>query len=137
MDGSSVMPDWVLWVIGLAALVVAVRTLWTKAIRPIRDAVKQIHKTYNRVDSTAKATANLSERLATVEDQTKELKNNSGSSLRDAVDRIEAAQIKSDTAFTEHTKWGQEEALKIWRTLASRDAVEAAAKTAAILEKKG
>lgn len=115
------------FILGLAALVVAVHTIWTKAIRPIARAVKILHATYDSVNDQG-------ERLATVEKRSEELLNNSGSSLRDAVDRIEAEQTRQGGVLNTHLDWAQEELLKVWQSLAAKDAVEAAEKVAEALD---
>jgi hypothetical protein len=115
------------FILGLAALVVAIHTIWTKAIRPICKAVKILHATYESVTDQG-------DRLEVVEQRSAELVNNSGSSLRDAVDRIETEQTRQGAVLNTHLDWAQDELLKVWQTMAAKDTVEAAAKAADALE---
>lgn len=107
------------FILAVAAVVVAVHTIWTKAIRPIARAVKILHATYDSVSDQGT-------RLEVVEKRSEELVNNSGSSLRDAVDRIEAEQSRQGDVLYKHLDWAQVELLKVWQTMAATDAVEAA-----------
>lgn len=124
MPGQEV----VAFILGLAAIVVALRTIWTKGIRPVSRAIKVLHATYDSVSEQ-------DTRLRTVEKRSEELLNNSGSSLRDAIDRIEAEQANQGQTMTEHLEWSQAEILKVWQSLAARDTINAAEKTAEKIEK--
>lgn len=121
------MPNWVLWILAISIVAGAMHTIWTRIIKPISKGFKVIHKTYEQV-------MEYDERLEHVETHTKELARNSGTSLRDAVDRIEVRQAHDGNVLAEHLEWSQSELLKVWQNLASRDAVEAAAKTAELID---
>lgn len=115
------------FILGLAALVVAIHTIWTKAVRPIVRAVKVLHATYDSVSDQG-------HRLEIVEQRSAELLNNSGSSLRDAVDRIESEQTRQGAVLNTHLDWAQVEIMKVWQGMAARDTAEAVAKAAEAIE---
>jgi hypothetical protein len=124
--GGLILPTWILWVIAIATIVGAGHTIWTKAVRPVVRGMKTIAKTYEKVSE-------YDDRLKMVESHTKELKNNSGSSMRDAVDRIEKTVNGNTKNIDAHLKWAnnqtlevQQEIREVWKTLAARDVVDAA-----------
>lgn len=123
------LPLAIQWLLILAAVIVALWTIYTKAIRPMAKAGRTIHGIYEMVREDH-------ERIAKVETRAEQLVNNGGSSMRDAIDRIEFKQAGQAKMLSDHVEWGQGELLKVWQNLASRDAVEAAKKTAEMLERK-
>lgn len=131
MDGIGLeaLPSVAQWLVVAAALCAAYWTIWHKAVRPIASIARKIHGTYEKV-------MEYDDRIRHVEDRAEQLVNNGGSSLRDAVDRIEVGQVAQATALSEHVEWGRDELLKVWQNLASRDAVEAAQKTAEMITSK-
>lgn len=112
--------------VGITAILTAVTVIWRKIGLPIVNAVKVVHRTYEQVMEDHN-------RLAEVEHA---VKPNSGSSLRDAVDRIETTQKEDRRMLADHIQWGQAELINVWKNLASRDAVEAASKTAEMIDIK-
>lgn len=111
------------FIVAAAAVIGAIGVIWQKAVRPIARAVKHVHLTYDQI-------MEYGGRLSEVEKRSLELMPNSGTSLRDAVDRIEIGQRTNAENLAAHIEWGQAELVKIWQSLAAKDAVEAAKKTA-------
>jgi hypothetical protein len=137
-DNTSVaglaMPTWVLWILALAAIAGAIHTLWTKAVRPMVRAAKTIHDTYEKV-------LEYDDRIEHVEQNTKQLTRNSGSHLADAVYRIEKGLDDHVVEAQRQIELGKEkeagilaEISEVWKTLAARDTVKAALKTAEKIE---
>lgn len=114
------------WILAAGALITAIVAIYKTAVLPIIRAVKRIHLTYDQV-------MDYGGRLDSVERRSLELVRNSGSSLRDAVDRIERGQRHNAEALSDHITWGNTELVKIWQSLAAKDTVEAAARTAEVM----
>lgn len=104
----------------LGAIAAALGALWRYVLRPVGKTFLAVHETLEMVREDH-------QRVAVVEERSAQLVNNSGSSLKDAVDRIEAAQGAMTQSFND-------ELLKIWQNLASRDTVAAAVKTAEMFD---
>ncbi len=135
------MPNVILWVLALAAIAGALHTLWTKVVKPFSRMVRTIHATYEKV-------MEYDDRLNDVENNTAQLTRNSGSHVADAIYRIESAQSdmkeQIDThkvSLADHLLWSTNEAAairgevsEVWKTLAARDTVKAALKTAEIID---
>lgn len=116
-------------VIALAALITALGVIHKKVVKPLVNGVKAIHDTYESVSQQGR-------RLDQIELSTQELHRNSGSSLRDAVDRIEHGQMHDREVMREHVEWSTGEFMEVWRNLAARDVVDSAAKTVEAMEDK-
>ena len=85
----------------IAGIIVSVRVIWTKAIVPIVAAVKRVHDVFDKVE-------NFDDRLTTIEVNSRQLTNNGGSHMKDAVDRIEATLNR--------------EVIEIYKTIAAQKA---------------
>lgn len=140
--GGLIMPTWVLWIIALSTIIVAVRTIWSKAIKPIVSGMRTIHATYERMEG-------YDDRIKSIETNTNQLTRNSGSHLADAIYRIETAQTEDRKILDAHVSdakkqiaMGAEkeaailaEISDVWKNLAARDTVKAALKTAETIER--
>lgn len=116
------------WIIALGAVSGALTAIYKFAVRPIARALKRIGDTYEHV-------MNFDARLEKVECRTEELVHNSGSSLKDAVARIEAGQRLNGQAITEHIDWANREVLKVWQSIAAKDIHRAAEEAHRAMEK--
>lgn len=127
INGVS-FPVWVVWIIVAASVVVAGHTLWAKIVKPISRAIKVLH------DQWA-LTQEQNARLTTLEERSAELVPNSGTSLRDAVDRIERLQTTDSDLLHTHLLHASNEFTAIWKQIASRDVVQAADTAAQKIER--
>ena len=125
-----VMPTWVLWILAISIIVGAAHTIYTKAVVPLGKVFRRISAIYEKV-------MEYDDRLKTVESHTVQLKNNGGSSVKDAVDRIEVAQAETSAALREHLDWARDEFAQVWKGLAARDVVSAAEKANEKIERGG
>lgn len=107
------------WIIALGAVCGALGAIYKFVVRPVARAFKRIGDTYEHV-------MNFDDRLKRVEERSEELVHNSGSSLKDAVARIEHGQRLNGQAITEHIDWANHEVLKVWQSLAAKDTIRAA-----------
>lgn len=142
--GGLVLPTWILWIIALSTITVAVRTVWSKAVKPIVSGMRTIHKTYERMDG-------YDARIRSIEDNTRQLTRNSGSHLADAIYRIENAQKDDRKALDDHVTEARTQITEgqvkeaailaqisdVWKTLAAKDAVKAAVKAAEQTRERG
>lgn len=118
------------WIIALGAVSGALTAIYKFAVRPIARAIKRIGDTYEHVMA-------FDGRLQKVEERSEELVHNSGSSLKDAVARIERGQRNNGQAITEHIDWANNEILKVWQSLAAKDTLTAARETKRIMDERG
>jgi len=101
------MPSWVLYIIGTAAVVTAIGVLWTKAIKPTAKLITttdQMLPLLITLTETFKSNPNGFKVLNEIAAQ---FKTDSGSSLRDVVNRLEEA-AKENRAAADLLKVGVE-----------------------------
>lgn len=125
--GGLQMPLWILWLLAIAMVVGAGHTIYTKAYKPLVGIAKKIHSTYEHV-------MEYDHRLNEVEKNTRQLTRNSGTHLADAVYRIEEGQRVNAHNLREHTDWSNEQFVKVWQGIASRDITAAAHEAAKAIE---
>jgi hypothetical protein len=99
-------------VIVLGAVATALGAVWKFLVVPIAKGIRVLHLTYEKVSG-------YDDRLAVVEERSAQLVNNSGSSMKDAVDRIEAKQDAQASALADHIDNERAELLKVWQALAT------------------
>lgn len=110
------MPEWVQWLIAAAAVVTALGVLWAKVVRPGFRAAKTADEMLPLlVELTAVFRGNQSA-FSVLENIASQFRTDSGSSLRDVVDRLELAADENRQA-AEILKIGAEAT----RQLAVRD----------------
>lgn len=83
------MAGWVQIVLSAAALVVAVATIWQKAIRPAAKAVSQFDQIVPVLNALSRQFADSPDLIVTISNIAKQFKPNNGSSLRDRIDALE------------------------------------------------
>ena len=92
------MPTWTQYVIGIAALVVASGVIWKKLIQPLAKLITMLTETMPVMEKLVfvfRDAPNAFKVLYSIQDQ---FKTDSGSSLRDAVNRIDAAALSAGMA---------------------------------------
>lgn len=82
------IPTWGAWLIGASAVIVAVSVIWSKVLKPGARLIAQLEKTYPLLVRITDIFEEGDE-LPTLREIADQFKNNSGSSLKDATDRLE------------------------------------------------
>ena len=85
----------------IAGVLISVGVIWNKGVKPIANLIKRGHDLIDKVE-------NFDERLTTIEMNSRQLTNNGGSHMKDAVDRIEATLNR--------------EVIEIYKTIATQKA---------------
>lgn len=81
------MPTWIVAVIGTAAFITAFGVIWTKVVKPFSRGVTQADLILPLIPVLA--------------DIASQFRNNGGSTLRDVVDRLEAAAVRQEKLVNE------------------------------------
>lgn len=110
------MPTWVLWIVGIAALVTSCGTLWTKVLNPLRRAGNKAERMYPLLVTLTETFAAHPHYFGVLDQIADQFKTNHGSSLMDIVRDLQVAAAESKNA-AEVLKVGVEAA----RVLAERD----------------
>jgi hypothetical protein len=92
------MPIWVQIVLSSAAVVTAIGVLWTRFFKPGALLVALIHKLTPLLEELADSFADMPEAFETLSGIAKQFQADSGTSLRDVVNRLEAASIENARA---------------------------------------
>lgn len=92
------MPTWMTILIGAAAVVTAVGVLWTKVLRPAGRAIGQAERMVPLLQDLTTQLADVPDSFAILKQIIAQFRTDSGSSLRDVVNRIEKAAIENQTA---------------------------------------
>lgn len=91
-------PLWLQWIIGAGAVVGALAAIWTKGIKPLDKLIRDLH---DQLELLAEMTAHHKLNPAMVEilaEIAAQFKSDSGSTLRDVVNRLETAATESKDA---------------------------------------
>jgi len=83
------MPPWLQWIIGVGAAVTAVWTVWIRALKPIAQLVVLHNRLLPVLTALLAEFEKSPDAFSVLADMAKQFKADSGSSLRDAVDRIQ------------------------------------------------
>lgn len=90
------MPIWIQWIVGIGATVGAVTVIWTKLIRPLGRLSTYLQEIVPLLSELNKQFKDNPDAFSTLEEIAAQFKADSGKSLRDIVNRIEAAAIKAE-----------------------------------------
>ncbi len=86
----------VIWITGAAAVVLALGVLWTKALRPGARLISQAERTVPVMQALVDTFGRDTVVFSVLNEIAAEFRTNSGSTLRDVVDRLEARLIEQD-----------------------------------------
>lgn len=124
------MPHWAQWVILLSLFVGAVAVIWTKLIKPLGELLAYLHDAIPLNRQLVEHFKDNQNYLPVLKEMAGQFKTDSGSTLRDVVNRIEEAAKRAETAAEElRIKAGiLKEEVAIVKALATADRAEAAHK---------
>lgn len=124
------MPLWLQWIIWAGAGIVACAAIWTKFLKPIFKLIAYMHELLPLISELLKRyreNPNYIDVLTEIADQ---FKTDSGSTLRDVVNRLEVAANKAESSAKELRIKASvlEEKVAVGKELATSDRVDAAHK---------
>lgn len=95
MIAESVMPTWAQVVLALAALVTAIGVLWTKVLRPGAKLISTTEEMLPLLRTLTTTFRDTPASLLVLRDIANQFSTDSGSSLRDVVNRLEATSVET------------------------------------------
>lgn len=98
-----------------AGVVTSLTIIWTRAVKPVIRAIKRVHEVTDEV-------MGYGPRLDTIEKNSRQLTNNGGSHMKDAVDRIERSLGDHLAQSAQRSAENKAEFLNIYKTLATGSA---------------
>lgn len=98
------MPGWVQAVIAGAAVITALTVIWAKAIKPGAKIISQAEDTIPLLQKLTKEWADAPNLPQVLKEIHAQFKTNAGSSLRDAINRLEAAAAENKLAAEENKR---------------------------------
>lgn len=124
------MPLWLQWIIGIGAGVGALAVIWTKLLRPLGELIAYLHDALPLNRELVELFKDNQNYLPVLKDIAGQFKADSGSTLRDVVNRLEVAANEAKHAAEElRIKAGVlKEEVAIVKALATSDRAEAAHK---------
>lgn len=99
------MPAWTQLILGIAALIVAVGVIWTKGIRPMVRFISKAEEMVPLLVKLNEALGKTPEAFEVLDEIVAQFRTDSGSSLKDQVNRLETAAERQETN-AEHLKVG-------------------------------
>lgn len=87
------MPTWSVIVVGIAGTIVAFGVIWSRALKPL---ARFVDRDLPILEELTDAFANSSGAFAVLNEIQAQFRTNSGSTLRDAINRLEAALLAQD-----------------------------------------
>lgn len=97
MDGG-IIPVWGQVVLGLAALITAVSVIWTKVLRPGARLISATEEMIPLMRDLTRTFKDVPHAFQVLDEIVAQFRTNSGSSLRDVIDRIEEAAVQAHQA---------------------------------------
>lgn len=124
------MPLWLQWILGTGAVIGALAVIWTKFLRPLGKLIAYMHQMLPLLSTLTEQFKDDPDYLSVLSEIAAQFKADSGSTLRDVVNRLEASATESKDAAKElRIKAGVlEENVAIVKELASKDRAEASHK---------
>lgn len=117
------MPIWIQYILAAAALLAAIGVIWTKGIKPLFDALKLSQEMLPLLKQLTIEFKDTPQAFKVLDEIVGQFRTDSGSSLRDVVDRLEAAALENRNVIAENRQMA--ESLKVGveasRLLAERD----------------
>lgn len=92
------MEFWLQWVLTAAGALAAFGVIWAKGIRPLTDLAINARKILPLLQELSDAFADSPQAFATLSQIASEFRTDSGTSLRDVIDRLEAAAKENAVA---------------------------------------
>jgi hypothetical protein len=92
------MPSWVQWLIGAAAVVTACGVLWTKAVRPMARLIAAADEMLPLLRDLTRYLKDSPDAFKILGEIVAEFRTDSGSSLRDVVNRLDRAAMENRIA---------------------------------------
>jgi methyl-accepting chemotaxis protein len=92
------MPSWVQWLIGAAAVVTAAGVLWTKAVRPMARLIAAADEMLPLLRDLTRYLKDSPDAFKILGEIVAEFRTDSGSSLRDVVNRLDRASMENRIA---------------------------------------
>lgn len=122
------MPIWVQWIIGAGACVGAITVIWTKLIKPLAKLVAYTQELVPLLAELNKQFKDNPDAFSVLEEIAAQFKADSGTTLRDIVNRIEAAAVKAEEGARELRikAQGLAEDVEVVKESARKDRQEAA-----------
>lgn len=124
------MPEWLQWILGAGAVIGALAVIWTKFFQPLGKLITYMHQMLPLLSTLTAQFKDDPDYLGVLSEIAAQFKADSGSTLRDVVNRLEASATESKDAAKElRIKAGVlEENVAIVKELASKDRAEASHK---------
>lgn len=124
------MPEWLQWILGAGAVIGALAVIWTKFLQPLGKLITYMHQMLPLLSTLTAQFKDDPDYLGVLSEIAAQFKADSGSTLRDVVNRLEASATESKDAAKElRIKAGVlEENVAIVKELASKDRAEASHK---------
>lgn len=121
------MPTWVQWILGLAVFVGALATIWTKLLQPLGKLIAYSHAMIPMLAELLAAQKSDPDYLSVLSEIAAQFKSDSGSTLRDVVNRLEHSALEAQEAAKELRIKAAliEEKVAIVKELATSDRAEA------------
>lgn len=122
------MPYWLQWILGASALIGALAVIWAKFLQPLGKLITYMHQMLPLLSQLTENFKDDPKHLAVLNEIATQFKSDSGSTLRDVVNRLETSALEAQQAAKElRIKAGLiEEKVAIVKELASTDRADAA-----------
>lgn len=88
------MPEWLQWILGAGAVIGALAVIWTKVLKPLSKLIVYIDKLLPLVAELLAKSEKDPDYLSVLGEIAAQFKTDSGSTLRDVINRLEQASIK-------------------------------------------
>lgn len=85
------LPGWAQWVLASAAVVTALGVLWTKTVKPLLEFAKKADERLATLDDLTSTFRDTPHAFAVLDEIVSEFRSDSGSTLRDSMNRLEEA----------------------------------------------